>query len=511
MYKFLLCSKYLRTRYLAFVCIVSVMLGVATLIVVNSVMSGFSHKLQNRLHGILADVIVETDRADGLPDSPEVVVARILASPVGQYVEATSATVEVAALLQFQLRNRLTGERVPITKHVRMIGVDPARHAMVGKFLDYLSRQKGGDTASFALTAEARDRLNFATSFGGWEPRDAEVPRRGLDFPGVAIPQAPDPTLAAVFLPPVVVPARASVPPPAVPDAGPPRVPGIFLGHAIAHHTWKDPETGLSETVSLLREGDEVFVATVGATGTKPVSSSFVVADYFKCDMSEYDNNFVYVALEELQSMRGMGNRVNTVQIKLTAAAAADQQLVHKTIIPELQKMFGREVGTSVVSWQQHQGAILEAIDIERGILNLLLFMIVGVSGFSVLAIFTMIVSEKYRDIGVLKSLGASSRGVMSIFVSYGLMLGVVGCGMGTLLGLGITEYINEIEGFLTLLTKQQIFDRGVYYFDKIPTNIETMTIVLVNVGALSTSVLFSVLPAFRAARLHPVNALRFE
>ena len=99
----------------------------------------------------------------------------------------------------------------------------------------------------------------------------------------------------------------------------------------------------------------------------------------------------------------------------------------------------------------------------------------------------------------------------MSIFVSYGLMLGVVGCGMGTLLGLGITEYINEIEGFLTLLTKQQIFDRGVYYFDKIPTNIETMTVVLVNVGALSTSVLFSVLPAFRAARLHPVNALRFE
>ena len=127
MYKFLLCFKYLRTRYLAFVCIVSVMLGVATLIVVNSVMSGFSHKLQNRLHGILSDVMIETDRADGLPEPPDAIVARVMASSVGKYVEATSPTVEVMALLQFQVRNRHTGERIPITKHVRMIGV-PSTH-----------------------------------------------------------------------------------------------------------------------------------------------------------------------------------------------------------------------------------------------------------------------------------------------------------------------------------------------------------------------------------------------
>jgi len=511
-YKFLLCSKYLRTRYLAFVCIVSVMLGVATLIVVNSVMSGFSHKLQNRLHGILSDVMIETDRADGLPEPPDVIVARVLASPVGQYVEATSPTVEVMALLQFQVRNRRTGERFPITKHVRMVGVDPARHAKVGKFLEYLTRQKADGTATFALTPEARGRMDYNADFGDWQPRDPDAPGRMLPIPAVRVAQGPPPNAPLGLFPPDLAgPAGPGAPPPLVPAAAPARVPGVFVGHAIAHHTWKDPVTGVSETVDLLREGDEVFLATVGATGTRPVSSTFVVADYFQCDMSEYDNSSVYVALGEMQSMRGMGSRVNTVQIKLVPSAAADHELVHKTIIPELQKLFGREDGTSVVSWQQHQGAILEAIDIERGILNLLLFMIVGVSGFSILAIFTMIVSEKYRDIGVLKSLGASSRGVMSIFVSYGLMLGVVGCGLGTLLGLGITVYINEIEGFLTLVTKQQIFDRGVYYFDKIPTNIETITVVLVNVGALGTSVLFSVLPAFRAARLHPVNALRFE
>lgn len=509
MYKLLLCTRYLRTRFLAFVCIVSVMLGVATLIVVNSVMSGFSHKLQNRLHGILSDVMIETDRADGLPMHPDEIEARVKASPTGQYVEAMSPTVEVMALLQFEVRNRATGERIPITKHVRMVGVDPAKHAKVGKFQEYLTRQKGDGTASFELTEDARGRMNFNRHFGAWEPRDPNAAAM-LEIP--IAPGPPNPAMPPGLAPPQIdVPNRVIVPPPAVLPSGPVHVPGVFLGHAIAHHNWTDPATGVSETITLLREGDEIFLATVGASGTKPVSSTFAVADYFQCEMSEYDNTFVYVPLRDLQALRGMGDRVNTVQIRLTPEAAADPVLVHTVIIPELQKLFGREVGTQVVSWRQHQGALLEAIDIERGILNLLLFMIVGVSGFSVLAIFTMIVSEKYRDIGVLKSLGASSRGVMSIFVGYGLMLGLVGCMLGTALGLAITIYINEIEGFLTLITKQQIFDRKVYYFDKIPTNIESLTVALVNVGAVGTSVLFSVLPAMRAARLKPVQALRFE
>jgi lipoprotein-releasing system permease protein len=148
---------------------------------------------------------------------------------------------------------------------------------------------------------------------------------------------------------------------------------------------------------------------------------------------------------------------------------------------------------------------------VERGILNLLLFMIVGVAGFSILAIFTMIVSEKYRDIGIMKSLGASSWGVMQIFLGYGLLLGIVGCVLGTLLGLWITHNINEIEAALTSLTGRAVFPKDVYYFKEIPTNVDPLTVALIDIGAVLIAAVFSLLPAWRAAHLHPVRALRFE
>ena len=509
-YKLLLCMKYLRTRYLAFVCIVSVMLGVATLIVVNSVMSGFSNKLKDRLHGILSEVMIETERSEGFDESPEEMMARIKASSVGQHIESMSPTVEVFALLQFQVRDK-SGRKVPITKHVRMVGVDAEKHAKVGRFAEYLVRQKNSPSPDFNLTKEALERFEHNQWVGAWDPF-AHDPKQ-LELP--IIPQAPiaanDPVNRfrekGIILPEQPI---FPAPKPVIPEAEPPRLPSVILGYSIAHHRWTDPVTNVSEEYQLLRPGDDVFLMTYNSSGIRPAYSTFAVCDYFKCEMSEYDNSFVYVALDELQRLRGMNNRVNSIQMKLKPEVASDTQYVHGTIIPELQKLFGPTEGR-VVSWQQHQGPLLEAIDVERGILNLLLFMIVGVSGFSVLAIFSMIVAEKYRDIGIMKSLGASDQGVMAIFLSYGLMLGLVGCGLGTILGLAITVYINEIEGFLTMLTNQQIFDRKIYYFDKIPTNIEAMTVGLVNFGAILISVAFSVLPALRAARLHPVRALRFE
>src|SRR5437764_3735838 len=121
-YKLLLCWRYLLTRYLALVCIVSVMLGVATLIVVNSVMAGFSTKLRDRLHGMLSDVVIESVEMEGFPD-PEGQMRRIRESNVGQYVQAMTPTIEVFALMQFTVP-RPVGDSTVAMK-VQLVGVDP--------------------------------------------------------------------------------------------------------------------------------------------------------------------------------------------------------------------------------------------------------------------------------------------------------------------------------------------------------------------------------------------------
>src|SRR5262249_13542860 len=148
---------------------------------------------------------------------------------------------------------------------------------------------------------------------------------------------------------------------------------------------------------------------------------------------------------------------------------------------------------------------------IEKGILNILLFMIIGVAGFGILAIFSMIVVEKTRDIGILKALGASNAGVMKIFLGYGMLLGVVGALLGPVLGVAFTLNIHEIEAKLTKSTGQQIFDRGIYYFKDIPTDIQPVSVALIVAGSVLIAVVFSILPALRAALLHPVRALRYE
>src|SRR5262249_1610416 len=133
MYKLLLCWRYLRTRFLAIVCVVSVMLGVATLIVVNSVMSGFSMKLKDRLHGLISDVVIETPNYNGFPIPAEEMIRMIEYSPAGPHIAAMAPTVEVFAM--FHYRSPLNGQNV--TRAVHLAGIDPKRRAAIGGFAEY--------------------------------------------------------------------------------------------------------------------------------------------------------------------------------------------------------------------------------------------------------------------------------------------------------------------------------------------------------------------------------------
>ncbi len=472
MYKLLLCWRYLKTRYLAMACIISVMLGVATLIVVNSVMSGFSTKLRDRLHGLLSDIVIESHGMEGFTD-PQGKMARIREHPfLGPRVEAMAATLETFAMLQFKWPN---GE--PSTRPVRIIGIDPKERALVGGFKDFLVNPANQINPSFDVPENIRKSFEFE------EERlldHAALPQ--LTFSGDDIP------------PPAPPPSEIKVPC------------GIFVGNLIASIPLKNTDpTQKREEWYVIKPGSTVVLITVGGEKLTPVYDRFVVLDYFKSEMSDYDANYVFVPLDYLQHLRTMQDRVTSIQIKLKNYDR-DAEEASKA----LEEMFKNQA-VAVSTWERKQGALLAAINIEKGILNVLLFLIIAVAGFGILAIFSMIVTEKTRDIGVIKALGASNAGVMNIFLSYGLLLGVVGASFGSLLGVWLTLNINEVEGWIGQLTGKKIFDPSVYYFTEIPTDIRTSTVLLVNLGAVLIAVLFSVLPALRAALLHPVRALRYE
>jgi lipoprotein-releasing system permease protein len=198
--------------------------------------------------------------------------------------------------------------------------------------------------------------------------------------------------------------------------------------------------------------------------------------------------------------------RFTSIQIRLKDYRSAGTVVDLLRKAPEL--AFTR---FQVRTWEQKQGPLLEAVQIESAILNVLLFLIITVAGFGILAIFYMIVVEKTRDIGILKALGASSRGVMSIFLGYGLALGVVGSGVGVILGLLFVRYINQIESAISWLIGHKVFDEAIYYFHEIPTAVHPLMVCSVAFGAVVIAVLASVLPARRASALHPVRALRYE
>jgi lipoprotein-releasing system permease protein len=498
MYKLLLCWRYLKTRYLAFACIISVMLGVATLIVVNSVMNGFSTKLRTLLHSVLSDIVIEAHSMEGFGD-PADKIARIRKDAyLDSQIDSMAITLDSFAMLQYR-----TGFGDVVTRSVRVTGVEMQSRSAVGGFHENLEHQRDSPTASFDIPEVIRKDIE----------ENEKRWREFREFEQKFVPKVPDNRHIGIpdDIQKLFNDAKQGQPPapPLPPPMLPPhvaRVPkGAIVGHLIAHFKYKENDAKEPVERCVIPLGTRIDLTTV-SSGERlvPVHDSFVVVDYFQSKMSEYDAQSVFVPLEHLQALRGMDNRATNILIKLKNPDEA------KNVRDALGMLFAHEP-LMIQRWEDKQGPLLRAIEIEKHILNILLFMIIAVAGFGILAIFSMIVSEKTRDIGVLKALGASSGGVMKIFLTYGLLLGVVGSLCGTILGLSITWNINAVENFIAMCTGSHVFSGDVYYFNEIPTDVQPMAIAIVNLGAVGIAVVFSILPALRAAMLHPVNALRYE
>ncbi|TWU16908.1 ABC transporter permease [Allorhodopirellula heiligendammensis] len=563
MYRLLLCFRYLRTRYIALASIISVTLGVATLIVVNSVMSGFSAEMHERLHGLASDILVECHASGGMPD-PDAHLAEIKRI-VGDDLEGASVSVHVPSMLGIDFNGQL------ITRHVNLVGIDAATYDKVSQFGRYLIHPENQKQVDFDLreTGFAENRENFPAS--GWHYRRARVAyeralaeerarveainreAEKLSSGKPARHQSKDHasdsnrtvrlgvheqsqgqeavaglieddensentnTFASAgplfggLLPPELG-GGVGAAKHAVFDPAKEQYPGIILGISTCSNKLRD-DAGNVRDHYYCRPGDDVRMMFPSASeNPKVLNDKFTVVDLYESGMSEYDSTFAFVRLDELQEMRGMIDpitgvkSVTTIQLKLVEGADLN------AVRDALRDRFPPDTfAYSIQTWRDMQGPLLAAVRLETTILNILLFLIIAVAGFGILATFFMIVVEKTRDIGTLKALGASGGGVMSIFLSYGLLLGIVGSGVGLLGGILFVEHINEIAGVIEKITGQEVFDPTVYYFTEIPTILNPFTLAWVMAGAVAIATTASVLPAMRAARMHPVTALRFE
>jgi lipoprotein-releasing system permease protein len=519
MYKLLLSWRYLRTRYIALASIISVTLGVGTLIVVNSVMAGFTREMHVRLHGILADIIFEAHDLNGVVN-PLWHMAEIR-KIVGDDLEGMTAAVHVPAMINIQVRGQW------LTRQVNLIGVDEETYAQVSDFRQYLLHPDNQKQLSFLLREDGYSESARQLPPSGWKyrrlkshyEREYELQQRmlrnalGEPEPAPADEIAASPETDAVpesdilaTVPENPLDAARADEPAQVFDPSTQQHAGIVLGIAIGSVRQRNSE-GEVQDYFLCRPGDDVRV-TFPTAGMPPKAASeqCTVIDFYESKMSEYDSGFAFVPITWLQEKRVMGDAVTTIQLKLKPGTDLN------AVRDRLRERFpADEFPYRIQTWRDMQGPLLAAVQMETTLLNILLFLIIAVAGFGILATFFMIVVEKTRDIGILKALGAPSRGVMSIFLSYGFSLGIVGSGVGMIGGLLFVYYINQIAQLIEIVTGQEVFDPTVYYFQEIPTIVHPMTVLGVVIGAVLIAVAASVLPAIRAARLHPVEALRYE
>jgi len=241
-----------------------------------------------------------------------------------------------------------------------------------------------------------------------------------------------------------------------------------------------------------------------GETDVAGRSYAFLVTGCFKSGMYEYDNHQIFVPVEVEHDWLGASGGAGEIFVRLDDYENAPE--ARRDLLDVLPG------GTPINTWEERNRTFIVAVQTEKMIQAIILSFMILLAGGSILSVLSMTVVEKVRDVGLVKAIGGSVSGILGVFVLNGFVIGVVGAAAGLALGIFFIEYINAIDAHIVApLLGQRIFRPDVYVFDEIPTAYDPVSMATVIGITLAVSFLASLIPAWKAARVRPVEALRYE
>jgi lipoprotein-releasing system permease protein len=269
---------------------------------------------------------------------------------------------------------------------------------------------------------------------------------------------------------------------------------GLVIGSRLAN--------GLGVTV-----GDGItVVAPRGAStpfGTAPRVKRYPVKAIFELGMSEYDATIAFMPLGEAQKFFNLPGAAHVVEILIDNPDDVDEMR------PLVTAAAGEEM--YITDWRQRNATFYNTLQVERNVMFLILMLIVLVAGLNIISGMIMLVKDKGRDIGILRTMGASRGAIMRVFFITGASIGVIGTMAGLILGIVVCLNIEEIRQFISWMTSTQLFPSEVYFLSRLPAEMDSGEITTIVIMALAISVVATLYPSWRAARLDPVEALRYE
>lgn len=270
--------------------------------------------------------------------------------------------------------------------------------------------------------------------------------------------------------------------------------PGIILGEELAKHL----SVSLNDSIQVVSP-----LGTITPMGMMPKMKKFRVTGIFHSGMYEYDNTMAYISLKSAQKFLGLGAHVTGIEIKTNNIYKV------KNIAKEIRKRLGGLFWTK--DWMEMNRNLFAALKLEKIAMFIILVLIVLVAGFNIISMLIMVVMEKNKDIAILKSMGAPSKDIFKIFIIEGTVIGLIGTVVGTFLGLGAAFNLEKITEFVENLFGFKILASDVYYIDKLPSQVNPIDVCLIIITAILISLLSTIYPSWRASKLDPAEALRYE